>query len=241
MNSGIYKITNLINSKKYIGKSVNLKRRLKQHKTGKYSNNHLQNAIKKYGIENFTFQIIEFCSVENLSIRERYWIYYYNSNLNGYNNTDGGENAPGWHFTEQAKNKMKVPKSEEFKVNLTKQLEGNTNSVEYWNDEENRAKQSTKTRQRWNDEDYRNSHMNGQKNYKNSKKKEEDDQIRIQKITEFNNRPEEKEKRSIKMQGNKIGEGRIHINNGQIRKMIYPNELEYYLEQGFVLGRGKLK
>lgn len=50
-------------------------------------------AINKYGIENFTFEIIE-SQVENYNDRERYWIKYYDSYENGYNETEGGENPP---------------------------------------------------------------------------------------------------------------------------------------------------
>lgn len=47
-------------------------------------------AIKKYGIENFDFSIIEECSPDFLDERERYWISYYDSYNNGYNRTPGG-------------------------------------------------------------------------------------------------------------------------------------------------------
>lgn len=70
MNSGVYKITNQINSKFYIGSSNNLKRRKSAHfsllKNGKSHNLILQNAVNKYGIENFKFEIIVECNVEFL-------------------------------------------------------------------------------------------------------------------------------------------------------------------------------
>lgn len=47
-------------------------------------------AIKKYGIENFTFEIIELCDAKDLDERERYWIKKYDSFNNGYNRTSGG-------------------------------------------------------------------------------------------------------------------------------------------------------
>lgn len=52
-------------------------------------------AINKYGIENFTFEIIEECSEEQLNNRERYWIAYYDTYHNGYNRTVGGEGLSG--------------------------------------------------------------------------------------------------------------------------------------------------
>lgn len=88
---GIYCIKNKINSKLYIGKTINLYRRKYQYigelKGNKHKNKHLQYAFKKYGIDNFVFEIIEFCELKNLGAREYYWMNFhktYNRN-NGYN------------------------------------------------------------------------------------------------------------------------------------------------------------
>lgn len=89
--TGIYKITNLITNKTYIGQSTNIEQRWEEHKF--YSNNEhtaLQAAFKKYGISNFSFEIIEECSKEQLDEREIYWIKFYDSYNNGYNLTKGG-------------------------------------------------------------------------------------------------------------------------------------------------------
>ena len=60
-NIGIYKITNLINNKFYIGSSSDLKKRLYEHRRelnlGVHANKHLQSAWNKYGEENFKFEI----------------------------------------------------------------------------------------------------------------------------------------------------------------------------------------
>jgi group I intron endonuclease len=94
MACGIYKITNLINNKVYIGKSINLQRRLKEHKSAPNDNMAIHKAIKKYGVENFLFEILEECFEEQLDEKECYWIDYYNSYLgNGYNAAPGGEGA----------------------------------------------------------------------------------------------------------------------------------------------------
>lgn len=103
---GIYKITNTINNMCYIGKSLCIEDRLKQHKNGIKSNEHLQNAIRKYGIENFKFEILEECSRENYNLRERYWINFYDSMNNGYNETSGGENIPGYKMSQESRKKM---------------------------------------------------------------------------------------------------------------------------------------
>ena len=87
---GIYKITYLKDGRCYIGQSVNLENRIKQHKRCE-GQSHIHNAIKKYGIENFSFEIIEECSLKALDEREQYWIKYYNSFYEGFNETKGGQ------------------------------------------------------------------------------------------------------------------------------------------------------
>ncbi len=75
MNSGLYKITNTINNKYYIGSSSNLKRRFRDHKKNleenKHSNKHLQASYNKYGKEAFIFEIIKFVSKEKLIEEEQ--------------------------------------------------------------------------------------------------------------------------------------------------------------------------
>lgn len=93
---GIYKITNLINNKCYIGQSVHIETRLRWHRTNYKNKNepsydsHFYRSIRKYGLENFKFEIIEECDYEKLNEREMYWIAYYDSYSNGYNETLGG-------------------------------------------------------------------------------------------------------------------------------------------------------
>ena len=96
MKKDIYKITNLINGKCYIGQSTNSKRRFSEHKAKGYGNENnkvLYYAFDKYGIENFSFEVIEE-QVENYNEREKYWIRYYDSFENGYNQTEGGDEPP---------------------------------------------------------------------------------------------------------------------------------------------------
>lgn len=91
----IYVITNTINNKKYVGQSIDADRRFIEHCKNYISEVSLINkAIKKYGKENFTMEIVEH-SVENYNERESYWINFYNSmSPNGYNLTPGGESPP---------------------------------------------------------------------------------------------------------------------------------------------------
>lgn len=95
---GIYKITNLLNKKSYIGKSNNIERRFKDHIRLAFTENHkeynksLYQAFRKYGIQNFSFNVIEELKDYNLaSQREKYWINYYQTFTNGYNESLGGD------------------------------------------------------------------------------------------------------------------------------------------------------
>ena len=97
--SYIYKITNNLNGKIYIGKTMrSIKQRWKEHlaniKKEECKNRPLYRAINKYGVENFSIEKIEECSDIILSDREKYWIEYYNSFKNGYNATKGGDGSP---------------------------------------------------------------------------------------------------------------------------------------------------
>lgn len=88
MSIGIYKIENLINHKIYIGQSIHIEKRWQQH-CQPSANSVIAKAIKKYGKNNFSFQILEECSEKNLDEKELYYINYYNSIVpNGYNIID---------------------------------------------------------------------------------------------------------------------------------------------------------
>lgn len=93
----IYKITNLINQKSYIGKTeaIDPWARWKEHlhsaKQEKNSHRALYRAINKYGKENFSFEIIEETDIPE--DREQYYIQYYDTYHKGYNETLGGDGA----------------------------------------------------------------------------------------------------------------------------------------------------
>ena len=93
----IYKISNTINDKVYIGKTLlTIEQRFSQHcKDSKrnHTNRPLYNAMNKYGVENFKVELVEECDDNILSEREIYWIEYYHSCSNGYNATLGGDGA----------------------------------------------------------------------------------------------------------------------------------------------------
>lgn len=130
MTCGIYKITNNINGKIYIGQSIDIERRFKQHlKKSNRDNTQIINALKKYGKDNFSFEIIKHCKREDLDLFERFWIKIYdttNRNI-GYNTTIGGN---GITFTDEIRKKISdglkgkkrkfVNKSDEHKQNIKK-------------------------------------------------------------------------------------------------------------------------
>jgi len=99
IKSGIYCFENLINNKKYIGQAQEIENRIKGHlNLLKYNcddSSALQNAYNKYKLENFEIWIVEFCVIELLSEREKYWIKELHSHVseNGYNISWGGENG----------------------------------------------------------------------------------------------------------------------------------------------------
>lgn len=89
----VYKITNQINGKVYIGQTTRtLKQRFERHKQDALSNRlntHFARAIRKYGPENFTAEIIDTAETqEELTQKEYYWIGYYHACENGYNETN---------------------------------------------------------------------------------------------------------------------------------------------------------
>ena len=90
----IYKITNLINGKSYIGQTNNFQRRMREHQNTK-DNYAIHLAIQKYGKDAFSYEIIEHCNDDILDEREIYWINFYKTHITekGYNMTFGGDNA----------------------------------------------------------------------------------------------------------------------------------------------------
>ena len=115
--TGIYKITNLVNGKMYIGQSIDIYKRWKEHKATSLNtesqayNYPIYCAFRKYGFENFKFEVIEECSTDKLDEKEIYYIEKYNSyiggeNANGYNLTTGGEGTRGKIFTDEELEQM---------------------------------------------------------------------------------------------------------------------------------------
>lgn len=99
----IYKITNDVNGKVYIGKTLHsVEKRWKEHikdsKREHTENRPLYRAMNKYGIEHFHIETVEECSADISEEREAFWIKEYNSfGKDGYNATIGGDGKPYVH------------------------------------------------------------------------------------------------------------------------------------------------
>jgi group I intron endonuclease len=136
--AGIYRITNNINGKVYIGQSMNIKNRWRQHKYGAFEMNghcrYLYSAMHKYGINNFSITVIEKLNrntnlfiEDDLNKFEEYFIEKYHSFVddplcNGYNLTKGGDHVvmslttrqkiseknTGKHHSKKTKNKLSL-------------------------------------------------------------------------------------------------------------------------------------
>ena len=113
--SGIYCFENKVNNKKYVGQAVNIEKRMKEHirhlKKNKDFCSLFQKAWNKYGEESFYCYIIEKCPVEELNIKEIYYIDLLDSlsSKNGYNILIGGnESFRGYKHSEETKRKMRI-------------------------------------------------------------------------------------------------------------------------------------
>jgi hypothetical protein len=103
MTGYIYKITNNINDKVYIGlATTTIEERFATHKKDAFKvvneKRPLYSAMRKYGVEHFFIELIEECDINILADREVYWIAHYNSYHNGYNATLGGDGKPLYDY-----------------------------------------------------------------------------------------------------------------------------------------------
>lgn len=121
----IYKVTNKVNGKVYIGQTIRtLEQRKWQHldaaKNG--CKTHFYNAIRKYGEDSFVFEILdEASSVQELNELERYYIAKFDSIKNGYNMVDGGNNNV--MFLDDVKQKhLESMRSNETRAKISKTL-----------------------------------------------------------------------------------------------------------------------
>lgn len=111
MPCGIYQIRHIESGKVYIGSSNNTKRRWTQHSSqmrrGCHPNKKLSNAVNKYGVAGFVFELLEQCERENLILREKFWIDAKNAVDGGYNVRRQPDSSLGVALSAEAKAKLK--------------------------------------------------------------------------------------------------------------------------------------
>lgn len=104
----VYKVTNTINNKSYIGQTINdLKQRKNEHISGSYKS-YFHNSIHKHGIDCFVWEVLCECSSKvELDEMEFHYIKQYDTKApNGYNLTWGGDGVHGYKHTPSHKNKI---------------------------------------------------------------------------------------------------------------------------------------
>ena len=118
----IYKITNIQNNKVYIGQTIRpIKDRFHRHINDAMNNildTHFARAIRKYGKDNFVIEEIDKANNQNeLNEKEQYWIRYYNSVNEGYNETDAISKCGGNTYLSKTEEEMEIIKN---KIRQTK-------------------------------------------------------------------------------------------------------------------------
>jgi hypothetical protein len=139
-DSGIYCILNKINGKRYIGQTYSLRYRKSRHfsdlKNNRHANNHIQASFNKYGISAFEYKILEYCNLDIIDEREKYWIEYYDVIDNGYNQCDGGLGCRGYKHTSEEIEKMRAIQNPKKVI----QLDMDLNIVKVWQSSSQAAK-----------------------------------------------------------------------------------------------------
>ncbi len=118
----IYKITNIQNNKIYIGQTIrSVEQRFHRHINDALNNildTHFARAIRKYGKDSFVVEIIDTAQTQDeLNQKERYWIQYYNSVQEGYNETDVISKCGGNTYQSKTEEEMETIKE---KIRQTK-------------------------------------------------------------------------------------------------------------------------
>lgn len=132
--SGIYKITAKHNGKVYIGQSNDIYTRWRSHwkQVNRGDNDCLHNYMRKYGKDNFEYEIIEKCNQSIINEREKYWISYYDSYNNGLNSTLGGEGVKGKTYSDKEKEEMRTFAKDSKKSKPVLQIDTSGHIVMEW-------------------------------------------------------------------------------------------------------------
>lgn len=235
----VYKTTNLINGKIYIG----------QHHSEIFDNNYLgsgkliRRAFKKYGISNFKCDVVEWCETkEQLIDREIYWIHRYNSQDKtiGYNISNGGDGilSPMPDIMREHLRKCNTGKtlSAETRRKISERNSGENNGF-YGKCHTEETKQHISTVLK---DQYKNGRINamaGVRRYGKdaprygAKLSEETKRKIADSVRGFTHTKEAKQKMSENVSG------RLFMNNGIQNKRVKPDDVDRYLSNGYVKGR----
>lgn len=239
----IYKITNVINNKSYIGDTkLNLRWRLFDHWVGshfsryedKSCNTHLYNSMRKYGLKNFNISIIS----TDLNLTESYFIDKFNSFYDGYNESMSG--LP-FHKGSAVEGKIFIRKDSESKLIKSNELSyweslgwrlGNLTEDRIWINKDSKSLMITKDEL----EDYLISGWNIGRGYATNL-----NMIWVNKNLEAKMIPESELDYHLSI-GYSIGKGyseklgTVLINNGVSYKYVNSNDLDSYISKGWVKG-----
>lgn len=110
---GVYRITNLLNGKCYVGCSIDIYLRWIDHRARRNRTHNLSisRAFRKYGIDNFSFELLEECVPEALSDREMFWVAKLKP---AYNRTLGGRGPNGMRLSEEARSRLSAKGKEQW-------------------------------------------------------------------------------------------------------------------------------
>lgn len=134
---GIYKITNVVDNKIYIGCASNVRTRKNGHlhdlKNNYHKNSYLQNAWNKHGEVNFKFEVVELCDIKLLHEKEHFWVSYYNAldrNI-GYNLKPTDPNGCSIHSEETKEKLRQANKGKKPSAHCIQKLKERTLSSEH--------------------------------------------------------------------------------------------------------------
>lgn len=161
----IYRWVNNINNKIYIGQTIHFYERMMQYKNGR-GTIYINNALQKYGFDNFDIDVMEFCEIDHLDEREQYWIDYYQSydSSKGYNICPIASSTRGIKYRPEVCEKIsKLAKERD--IHLYKEKNGMYGKH---HSEQSLLLISEHSKEMWKDPEYRkmqSERMSGERNY----------------------------------------------------------------------------
>lgn len=200
--AGVYQIFNIETNKRYIGSSIDVERRLKEHKRNlkahRHSNQHLQNAWNKYE-EYLIFEPLEYCEPDQcLKLEQQYIDYYDSANREFGYNIDTQAASAGKHLSEETKQKLSAArKGKKLHLDVVQKIrEANTGK--------RKPKQSNTMKEKYNN-GYSIPRYPDMSEQKKKEWSEHLSQSAIKRYSNINNRPE-----------------------GYYIKCIFSNDIKYY-------------